>query len=84
MLAEDGLNGAADRGPFDVIAVTGALCRRSPTLEAQLAVGGRLFAVIGQGPAMEAMLVDPRPPPARLAEPLSRYDEPPPLRLRRP
>ena len=57
VLAEDGLNGAADRGPFDVIAVTGALCRRSPTLEAQLAVGGRLFAVIGQGPAMEAMLI---------------------------
>ena len=57
VLAQDGLNGAADRGPFDVIAVTGALYRRSPTLEAQLAVGGRLFAVIGEGPAMEAVLI---------------------------
>ena len=57
VLAQDGLNGAADRGPFDVIAVTGALYRRSPALEAQLAEGGRLFAVIGQGPAMEAVLV---------------------------
>lgn len=57
VLAQDGLNGAPDRGPFDVIAVTGALYRRSAALEAQLAPGGRLFAVVGEGPAMEALLI---------------------------
>jgi protein-L-isoaspartate(D-aspartate) O-methyltransferase len=57
VLPVDGLQGQPDRGPFDVIAVTGALYQRSPALEAQLAVGGRLFAVVGQGHAMEALLI---------------------------
>lgn len=56
-IAGDGLAGAPTRGPFDVIAVTGALLRRSVELESQLATGGRLFAVIGQGHAMEALLI---------------------------
>ncbi|MSQ66627.1 MAG: protein-L-isoaspartate O-methyltransferase [Gammaproteobacteria bacterium] len=56
-IAGDGLSGAPTRGPFDVIAVTGALMRRSVELESQLATGGRLFAVVGQGHAMEALLV---------------------------
>ena len=53
----DGLVGSPDNGPFDAIAVTGALTVRNPALEAQLAVGGRLFAVIGQGHAMPALLI---------------------------
>lgn len=57
VLTQDGLNGAPERGPFDVIAVTGALFRRNPRLEDQLAPGGRLFAVVGEGPAMEALLI---------------------------
>lgn len=43
--------------PYDVIAVTGSV----PVLEAcfqdQLAVGGRLFVIVGQEPAMEALLI---------------------------
>ncbi len=57
VLPVDGFQGQPERGPFDVIAVTGALYQRSPALEAQLAVGGRLFAVVGQGHAMEALLI---------------------------
>lgn len=57
VVVADGLNGSPDNGPFDAIAVTGALTVRSPVLEAQLAVGGRLFAVVGQGHAMPALLV---------------------------
>jgi protein-L-isoaspartate(D-aspartate) O-methyltransferase len=57
VLPADGFQGQPERGPFDVIAVTGALYQRSPALEAQLAVGGRLFAVVGQGHAMEALLI---------------------------
>lgn len=47
------------RSDYDVIVVTGSL----PTLEMaapferQLAVGGRLFAVVGEAPVMEAMLI---------------------------
>jgi protein-L-isoaspartate(D-aspartate) O-methyltransferase len=57
VLPVDGFHGQPERGPFDVIAVTGALYQRSSALEAQLAVGGRLFAVVGQGHAMEALLI---------------------------
>ncbi|HET8690843.1 MAG TPA: protein-L-isoaspartate O-methyltransferase [Steroidobacteraceae bacterium] len=42
---------------YELIAVTGSLPAREPRLERALAVGGRLFAVIGTGPAMEARLV---------------------------
>lgn len=42
---------------YELIAVTGSLPAREPRLERALAVGGRLFAVIGTGPAIEARLV---------------------------
>ena len=55
----DGLAGHIDGGPFDVIAVTGSLPDASALegLEAQLAPHGRLFAIIGLDPAMQATLV---------------------------
>ena len=54
----DAMAGAVDGGPFDVIAVTGSLPDREalPMLRQQLASGGRLFAVIGEPPLMEAGL----------------------------
>lgn len=54
----DALAGAIDGGPFDVIAVTGALPDEEalPMLRQQLTDGGRLFAVVGETPLMEAML----------------------------
>jgi protein-L-isoaspartate(D-aspartate) O-methyltransferase len=42
---------------YEIIAVTGSLPAREPRFERALAVGGRLFAVIGTGPAMEARRV---------------------------
>jgi protein-L-isoaspartate(D-aspartate) O-methyltransferase len=42
---------------YDVIAVTGSLPMHDPRFEQALAVGGRLFVAVGQGPAMEARLV---------------------------
>jgi protein-L-isoaspartate(D-aspartate) O-methyltransferase len=57
VIHQDGLHGMADRGPFDVIAVTGALMARSPELEGQLSPGGRMFVVTGQGHAMEAQII---------------------------
>jgi protein-L-isoaspartate(D-aspartate) O-methyltransferase len=42
---------------YEVVAVTGSLPAPEPRLERALTVGGRLFAVIGTGPVMEARLV---------------------------
>jgi len=55
----DGLAGPVDGHPFDVIAVTGSLPDATAlgTLEGQLTLGGRLFAVVGVEPVMEALLV---------------------------
>lgn len=55
----DGLAGPVDGQPFDVIAVTGSLPNHEPlaALQKQLAPDGRLFAVVGEEPVMEALLV---------------------------
>jgi protein-L-isoaspartate(D-aspartate) O-methyltransferase len=42
---------------YQVVAVTGSLPAPERRLERALAVGGRMFVVIGSGPAMEARLV---------------------------
>ena len=53
----DGRRGLERRAPYDAIAVGGSLPVREPALEEQLAIGGRLFVVVGTAPAMEATLV---------------------------
>ena len=42
---------------YDAIALTGAVHELDPALLDQLEIGGRLFAIVGQAPAMEACLV---------------------------
>ncbi len=42
---------------YDAIALTGSVHRLDPALLDQLAVGGRLFAIVGRAPAMEACLI---------------------------
>ncbi len=42
---------------YEVIAVTGALPAEERRFERALAVGGRLFVVVGSAPVMEARLV---------------------------
>lgn len=53
----DALRDWASGKQYDVIAVTGSIPVYLPRFEAQLAPGGRLFIVVGRGPAMQAMLV---------------------------
>jgi protein-L-isoaspartate(D-aspartate) O-methyltransferase len=55
----DALADAIEGGPFDAIAVTGSMPDDTPlgALQVQLAPGGRLFAIVGEAPAMEALLV---------------------------
>ena len=53
----DGRLGPERGAPYDAIALGGSLPAPEPVLEAQLAIGGRLFVVVGSAPVMEAMLV---------------------------
>jgi protein-L-isoaspartate(D-aspartate) O-methyltransferase len=47
----------ADDTRYDAVVLTGSLPVYDPRFEQRLAVGGRLFAVVGQGPIMEARRV---------------------------
>ncbi len=53
----DGSRGWPQRAPFDVIVVSGAVAEIPQELLKQLRVGGRLAAVVGSAPVMEAQLV---------------------------
>ena len=53
----DGLHGWQEGAPWDCIAVTGSLPVLDPALQQQLAIGGRLFVIVGQEPAMEAFAI---------------------------
>jgi len=49
--------GAAALGEYDAVAVTGSLPVYDPVFERTLRIGGRLFAVVGVAPVMDAILV---------------------------
>jgi protein-L-isoaspartate(D-aspartate) O-methyltransferase len=53
----DAAHGWPSRAPYDVIVLTGSTPVLPRALVEQLAVGGRLFAVVGDAPAMEARIV---------------------------
>lgn len=53
----DATGGWAKQQPYDVICVTGSLPYIDPNLMKELALGGRLFAIVGEGPSMRATLV---------------------------
>ncbi len=55
----DGMADKNDGAPFDVIAVTGSMPTDEPLamLREQLADGGRLFAVVGEAPIMQALRI---------------------------
>lgn len=48
----DGLTGLAAQAPFEVIVVSGGVTEIPDILKEQLALGGRLIAVVGFGPVM--------------------------------
>lgn len=43
--------------PYDVIAITGSMPILPEVFQRNLSVGGRLFAVVGDSPAMEAIMI---------------------------
>ena len=53
----DASHGWPAHAPYDVIVLTGSTPLLPPELLAQLAPGGRLFAVVGERPVMSARLV---------------------------
>ncbi len=53
----DALADGKSEDRYEVIAVTGSLPLYSETLQGRLTVGGRLFVIVGEAPAMEALLV---------------------------
>ena len=53
----DGANGWPQRSPYDAIIVSGALPSLPDALLTQLRLGGRLAAIVGEAPVMEAQLV---------------------------
>ena len=53
----DASKGWGSHQPYDVIAITGSLPSLPESFKNDLQIGGRLFAVIGSGPVMEARLI---------------------------
>ncbi len=64
----DAANGYAVAAPYDVIIFTGSLQLRPTAAEKMLNVGGRLFAVIGALPIMQATLTQ------RISEDVYRHE----------
>lgn len=59
----DGLAASGVEGSFDAIALTGSLPTEAPLaeLKGRLKPGGRLFALVGEDPLMEAVLIERLP-----------------------
>lgn len=57
VLQADGSKGLPQEAPFDVILLSGSVAELPQALLAQLKVGGRLAAIVGQQPVMRATLV---------------------------
>jgi protein-L-isoaspartate(D-aspartate) O-methyltransferase len=53
----DAVRGWKQKAPYDAIAVTGSTPIFEYEFQAQLNVGGRLFIIVGEAPAMEALLI---------------------------
>lgn len=53
----DAVNGWDKHGPYDVIVLTGSVPVLSEVFQASLAVNGRMFVIVGEAPAMEALVV---------------------------
>ncbi|HEU4709416.1 MAG TPA: protein-L-isoaspartate O-methyltransferase [Methylophilaceae bacterium] len=53
----DAVQGWSTHAPYDVIVYTGSMPLLPQAVPQQLAIGGRLFAVIGEPPIMEAIMI---------------------------
>jgi protein-L-isoaspartate(D-aspartate) O-methyltransferase len=57
LLSGDGAEGWPAQAPYDVILLSGSVPVLSAAFQEQLAIGGRLLAVIGESPVMTAYLI---------------------------
>jgi len=57
LLCENGLTACDQFSPFDVIVLLGSIPNRERKLEELLAIGGRMFAIVGSGVVMDAVLI---------------------------
>jgi protein-L-isoaspartate(D-aspartate) O-methyltransferase len=57
VIEADASAGRAAQAPFDAILLSGSVAEVPPALLAQLEIGGRLAAIVGQEPMMRAVLV---------------------------
>jgi len=57
VLEADASKGLPTPGPFDVIVLSGSVAEVPKQLLAEMKVGGRLFAIVGQEPVMRATIV---------------------------
>jgi protein-L-isoaspartate(D-aspartate) O-methyltransferase len=55
--AGDAARGWKQGGPYDVIVLTGSVPVLPEAFSASLKIGGRMFAVVGEAPVMEAQLI---------------------------
>ena len=53
----DGAQGAASDGPFDAIVLGGSVSEVPQALLEQLAIGGRLIAIVGEEPVMQTTMI---------------------------
>lgn len=53
----DAVNGWPSAAPYDAIAVTGSVPVLTEAFQSQLAIGGRLFVIVGESPVMAARLI---------------------------
>ena len=58
VVTADGSQGHAADGPYDAIVLSGSVAEVPTALLAQLKVGGRLAAIVGQLPVMRAVLIE--------------------------
>jgi protein-L-isoaspartate(D-aspartate) O-methyltransferase len=58
VVTADGSQGHAAEGPYDAIVLSGSIAEVPTALLAQLKVGGRLAAIVGQLPVMRAVLLE--------------------------
>lgn len=57
LVVADGMQGLPANSPYDVIVFTGSTPLLNTQIEQQLAIGGRMFVVVGEAPVMEATLI---------------------------
>jgi len=77
----DAALGWPQAGPYDVMVITGSVPVLPDAYAEQLAPGGRLFVIVGQAPAMEALLITRTSGDGLARESLFETDLPPLLGL---